>query len=76
MGVVGVEALGDDAGNEGLAFLGKPVKKRAFLLNQSVDARRLVIQKPCKPPLGVEGRERTTGTAANSSWDTARDRTS
>jgi hypothetical protein len=53
-GGVGVEALGDGAGDEGLALLGQPVQQRALLLDQPVDARRFLVQKPRYQPLRVE----------------------
>ena len=54
MGALGVEALGDGAGDKGLALLRQPVQKRPLLLDQPVDPRRLLIQKPRNPPLRDE----------------------
>ena len=51
---VRVEALGDGAGDEGLAFLGQPVEKFPLLLDQPVDPRSLLVQKPRDPPLRIE----------------------
>src|SRR5579872_3723879 len=57
---VGVKALGDGAGDEGLAFFGKAIQKRALLLDERIDTRRLLIQKSRSSALGFEGWESNT----------------
>ena len=58
---VGVQALRDGAGNEGLALFGQPFQKRTLLLDEPVDPRSLLIQKPHNPPLRVEWGKRDEG---------------
>jgi hypothetical protein len=60
-GGLGVQALGDGARDEGLTLFGQPVQKRALLLSQRIDPRRLLIQKPRNPPLEFERRKGDKG---------------
>ena len=60
-GSIGVEALGDGAGDEGLALLGQPVQERTLLLDQPVDLNGLLIQESRNPPLRVEWGKRDEG---------------